>query len=133
MISEEFAKAEFARWAEACDFDLDPQYMNSDTREDVARRERIITRAMCAGHLTVDGEGVLRYALQLGPIKGVTEVVFDPNPDGSALLATDTTKPGRDAAKLYAMVQCLTKTPAGFMVAAKRRDREVILAVAGFF
>lgn len=130
-LDKEAAEAEFERWVELCDFDLDPQYMSQEAKEDLALRKRVVIRHLERGMIAIDEEGNLEYQLKL-PVKNVSSVTFPVDPKGDAVLAADTSKAGRDVAKMYAMVQALTGTPGGFMAAAARRDREVILAVANF-
>lgn len=131
-FSEDAAGAEFDRWAELCEFDLDPRFMSQEGQEDCARRRHIAEREIMSGRITIDDEGNLSYQMKI-PVKGVEVVSFPVDPDGTALLAFDTTKDGRNIAKLYAMIQAMTGMPPGTMAAMKRRDREVVQAVAGFF
>lgn len=124
----EVAEAEFARFIDAMDLDVEVDFMDSEEERDFTREKRIFLRAVQAGNLVVDDEGRPVYTPKLGN----TEPLVFNEYDGAALMASDGAKKGKDISKSYRVMASITKqTPARF-ARMKGRDLKVCTAIMLF-
>lgn len=127
-VADEVAEAEFARFCEAMDFDIDPAGMDADDREGFASLKKRIIRAMKNGTLVVDTEGRPVFT----PQEGGDAITFH-EPTGADLMAMDQRKKNADMAKLFAVMAAISKQSSARFSKMKKRDLDVCLAITNLF
>jgi hypothetical protein len=128
-IATEVAEVEFARFADAMDFDLDAKAMDEEDRKAFAGTKRTIVRAIEQGHLVVDDSGQPVYTPQLDDRTPITFY----EPKGITLLAMESRKKGEDVSKLFASLANMTKQTAVRFSKMSQRDLRVCMALATLF
>ena len=103
-IATEICEAEFDRFVDAMDLDVDPAGMDDEDKESFVAAKRSIIRAMKSGRLVVNAEGEIEYT----PTKGDTEKITFSEPKGASYMAMDSKKKGHDVAKTYATMADMT-------------------------
>jgi hypothetical protein len=125
VIATSVAEAEFERFAESMDLDLDVSRMDAKELDEFKGLKRVVVRAMEHGRLVIDDKGQPIYTPQLGDSKPIT---FH-EPDGAVLLSGDKKKAGENVAKTYAQMAAMTKTSAERFANMKGRDLKVCQAL----
>lgn len=130
-VATEVAEAEFDRFVEAMDLDIDPKGWDADDKKSFEEAKRKIVRAIERGKLAVDGDGqpVLTTASKSGEAKQITFY----EPIGADLMAMDQKKKNHDVAKMYATLGAITKTDAQTFASMANRDLKVCQAILGLF
>lgn len=129
VIAPEVAEAEFTRFTEAMDLDVDPEGMDDEDKKGFVDAKRKFVKAVVDGHLVVDDDGQPVYT----PIVGKGAPLVFREPGGAAFMAQDQKKQGHDMAKLFATMAAMTKMPLARFVKMKGRDIKVCIAVTTLF
>lgn len=129
VVAKDVAEAEFQRFAEAMDLDLDQSRMTADDISSFAEQKHKIIRAMMRNHLVVNQAGEMVYTPQLGDNAPITFY----EPTGASLMAMDKVKRGEDTAKTYAFMADMTQTSVQRFSKMKSRDFRVCQAIALLF
>ena len=126
-ITEEVAKAEIARFAEAMDLDLDPAGMDDEDKKSLAEAERKLVRAMLAGQLVINecGEPVVKTS--------AGQTITFKEPKGAALMEMDQRKKSHDIARLYTVMGAITGLPTKTFSDMANRDVKVCIAITNLF
>jgi hypothetical protein len=115
-VASEVAVAEFERFLETMDLDIDTSKMDADDLKSFDEAKRKLVRAIERGHLVVDDKGQPVYTPQGS---GTAITFFEPT--GASFMATDGKKKGYDVAKMNAMLGDITKqSPVTFAKMAGR-------------
>jgi hypothetical protein len=130
-ITPEFAEAEFERFAESMDLDVDPKGMDDDDRKSLDAGKRALVRALVDGNLVVNEQGEAIVVLR-SEVDGIKQVKF-PEPKGAAFLARDQKKTGHDVAKQFATMAEITGVPQQVFAKMLNRDVKLCLAVTLLF
>lgn len=129
-ISKELAEKDFKRFVEAMDLDVDPEGMSDEDKLGLDNNKRIFCRAVRAGFLIVEEDGVPVYTPQISdpphPIKF-------PEPDGAVVKAIDLAREGQDVSKAFKMLSALTHTSVPRFSNMKYRDLRVCTAIMTLF
>ena len=128
-VAEEVAVAEFDRFVEAMDLDVDPKRMDEeDLKSYQAARGRVVD-AIIDGHLVIDEEGRPIYT----PRKDNTEPITFYEPTGASLMAMDGKRKGRDVGKMFATLADITRQSEQRFAKMSNRDIKVCLAIVALF
>lgn len=130
-VSTEVAEAEYERFCDLMDLDIDVDGLDEDDQKELEDKKRVLVKAICKGHLTVSDAGEPTVRLKI-PVDEVSEITFH-EPDGSTILVTDKVRKDRSAAKLFEVMANLTGQPAHVFGKLKMRDMRVCQAVTTLF
>ena len=108
VVGPEVAEAEFNRFADAMDLDVDENAMDVEDRASFSKHKRRLTRAIEQGILVIndDGEAVLTPG---NKSSAYTDPITFHERTGAALMAMDGKKAGQDVRKMYAVMGELAK------------------------
>jgi hypothetical protein len=121
--------AEFDRWAEAWEIDIDAESMTEEDRDDFRGHKAKLTNAMKRGRLVYEDEtDSLKYTLA----KSEGEVRIE-RPRGSALIAMDKYKDREGVHKTYAVLGVMTKKEPKFFSNLDGIDLKPFLSVVALF
>mgnify|MGYP000707449381 CR=1 FL=1 len=127
----EVAEAEFNRFAEAMDLDINTEGMSADEKRDfTVQRDRLV-KAIQSGSLLVNDNGEHVYTPQRAgeDVKAIT--FFEHT--GASYLAMDRQKVGEDMARLFSTMAHVTKTSSGLFSKMKNSDLKVCMAIITLF
>jgi hypothetical protein len=127
VVALEVAEAEFDRFLESMDLEVDFSTMDEDDRKSFESNKRKFTRAVQRGQLCVNEKGEPVYK----PISG--DVITFHEPTGATLMALDTVKKGADVQKSFAAMAEMTKTPRSVYAQMPQRDLAVCQSVFVLF
>lgn len=130
-VAADVAEAEFERFADTMDLDVDASAMGDEDRADFEQHKRVVVGAIMRGSLVINDAGEPVYTCQRGDLKG-TELTWR-EPDGAALLAMDQQKKGRDVAKTYATMAAICKVPPATFSKMKQGDLKVCSSLLVLF
>ena len=129
-ISKEMAEAEFNRFADLMDLDLDPSGMSSDDRADFVVEKRKIIRALCKGDLVINENGEPIFT----PVRSEDkEPITFFEPTGASLAAMDRTKKDHDITKMFTTMADMTKRNAATFACMKMPDLKVCMGISTLF
>lgn len=129
QIPLELAQAEFDRWAEAMDLDLDPAYMDSEDRTSFERQKRRVINALQRGSLVISEAGEAVYTPQKS--QNCEPLTFHER-TGASLMAMDGKKKNQEASKTYAVMADICQTHPKTFAAMKGEDIKVCEALFAF-
>lgn len=107
-VALEVAEAEFERFAEAMDLDLDPSKMDEEDLTAFNKQKGRILRAVQRGALVFNEDGEAVYT-PYHPKSGHKEPITFHERTGASLMAMDGKKKGHDVAKTYAVLADMCK------------------------
>lgn len=131
VVSRDVAEAEFDRFCEEMDLDVDESVMDDDDRKSLAKARNKFVRAVMRGKLTVGNGGVPTYTYQ--PDGGDEVEISFPEPKGKAFLASDRGKKDQNMGKMFLIMAAMTGKPASIFSDMPNRDVSVCMAVAQLF
>ena len=134
-VAEEVIEAEFNRWAEGMDLDLDISKMDDEDKKSLSQAKDKVFRSMGRGHLIVTEVGDMEFQPQ-----GTGRAGDDPGkaimfrePRGASYMAGDKKKKGHDVAKMYATMGDMTGQPPVRFARMAERDLKICLAIVMLF
>ncbi len=107
-IALEVAEAEFARFADAMDLDLETADMDAEDLTAFKRQKNKILRAIQRGNLVFNDNGEAVYTPSNARSKHTESITFHER-SGASLMAMDGKKKGHDVAKTYAVLADMCK------------------------
>ena len=130
-IAADVAEAEFLRFTETMDLDVDKADMDEDDARGFEKQKARIIKALMAGSLVIndDGEPVFTPC-QSGP--DAVPITFH-EPTGASLMAMDGKKKNADVSKMFSVMGNMTKTSSATFSKMVNRDLNVCLAVTTLF
>jgi len=129
MVAPEVAEAEFERFVEVMDLDVDSTDMDAEDRKSLDDSKRRFIRAVVCGSLVVNESGEPVFTPTVGDR---AEITFY-EPDGTALMAMDRAKKGHDVEKTNLVLAALTKQLPKRFAAMKNRDLKLCQAILCFY
>lgn len=130
-IAKDVAEAEFDRFCELMDLDVNTEGMSVDDKRDfTVQRDRLVA-AIVKGAMVIDEEGQPVYTPQRAGAD-VNDITFY-EPTGASYMAMDNKKVGADMGKLYAAMADITRTSSGLFAKMKNSDLKVCMAVTTLF
>ncbi len=109
-VDPETAAADFDRFAEMMDLDLDMSGMDADDLTAFNKQKRRIVTAIERGSLVINEEGEAVYTPSNKKSAHTDAITFHER-TGASLMAMDGKKKGHDVAKTYAMMGDMCKLP----------------------
>ena len=100
-ISDDVIVAEFDRFVDEMDLDLDPVYMDEDELRTFEKHKRRLFEAMRRGALVINENGEAVYTPQKDT--NAKPITFHER-TGASLMATNGVQKGHDATKMYRML-----------------------------
>ncbi len=130
-IAKEVAEAEFDRFADLMDLDVNTEGMSADEKRDfTVQRDRLV-RVIQSGALVINGNGEPVYTPQRAE-GDVNPITFN-EPTGASYLAMDRKKVGEDMGKLFSTMADVTGQSAGLFSKMKNSDLKVCIAIITLF
>lgn len=129
-VAKEVAEAEFDRFVEAMDLDVDPADMDEDDKQGFRQQRDRVVSAIQSGALAVNDNGEPVFTPQR--TKDAEPLTFH-EPTGASLMAMDRKKKTEDVGKMYALMGEITKTHASTFAKMKMADLKVCQAVTTLF
>lgn len=127
-IAPEVAEAEFQRFAEAMDLDVDTSRMDVEDLSAFNKQKSRILRAMESSALVVNEKGEAVYTPQRPESKHRDAITFHER-TGASLMAMDGKKKGHDVAKTYAVMGDMCKVHPGVFAGLAGPDIKVCEAL----
>lgn len=131
-VSVDAATADFERFAECMDLDLDTKDMGREEKVDFEALKGQFVSALCTGKITVNeaGEPTVHFALPPNPDD--TSVTFH-EPTGSAFLALDKGQKNADISKQFMMMGEICGCQHALFSKLKNRDLKICRMVLALF
>jgi len=126
-ISREVAEAEFIKWCEAHDLDIDEKFMDTEELEDFRKIKKNIVVGITRGNITIDGEKatvVTKFSGGNSPDK----ITFN-SPTGATFMAADRVKAGQNVGSTYAKMADVTGLNSKTFSQLDARDLKYCLGV----
>lgn len=130
VVAAEVAEAEFQRFVESMDLDVERSGMDADDRSNFDAHKRVFLRAVQRGALVVNEEGEPVYTPTAGDDR---EPITFHEPRGGDLMSLDQKKAGHDVAKGYGLMAAITGNSAKRFSTMRSRDIKVCSAVLALF
>ena len=127
-VALEVAEAEFDRFADKMDLDLDTSLMDAEDLGQFAKQKRRILRAMERGDLTVNEGGEAVYTPSNARSKHSDPITFHER-TGASLMAMDGKKKGHDVAKTYAVMSDMCRVHPNVFAGLAGNDAKVCEAL----
>lgn len=128
-IVPEVAEADFNRFAEMMDLDVDETRMSAEDVATFKEQKARLLRAMLRGHLVVNEKGEPVYTPQLG----IRDPITFHEPDGATMMAMDKLPKGENAARTHALLGAMTGKPPVLFAKMKSRDLKNCSAILNLF
>lgn len=128
IVALEAAEAEFERFVDAMDLDLDTEGMDSDDLNNFNKQKRRIIRSMQAGALIINENGEAVYCPQHPNSKYKEAITFHER-TGASLMAMDGKKKNHDVAKTYAIMADMCKVHPGVFAGLTGSDVKICEAL----
>lgn len=109
-VAKDMADAEFERFAELMDLDLDTSGMDSEDLTQFTKLKNRVIRAIEKGALVINDNGEAVYTPQNTKSKCQDSLTFHER-TGASLMAMDGKKKNHDIAKTYAVMADMCKVP----------------------
>lgn len=129
-VGRDVAEAEFERFVESMDLDVDPAHMDGEDRASFAQLKERILRAIEHGHLVVDEKGQPVYTPRAG---GAVQSITFHEPTGASFMAMDSKKKDQNVAKMYAVMADMTHLDPKVFAAMAARDLKICQALVTLF
>lgn len=128
-VAPDVALAEFERFAEAMDLDLDPKGMDENDRRGFENAKRRFLTALEKGHLIVNDQGEPVFTPTIGDRTPITFY----EPTGETMTTMDLKKAGHDIEKGIVAMAHHTKQPPVRYIKMANRDLRVCQAISILF
>lgn len=107
VTTREVAEAEFDRFAEAMDLDVDTDKLDAEDKTAFEKQKERLIKATMAGHLVYNEDGEPVYTPHHRKTKHKEPITFHER-SGASMMAMDRTKKNHDMAKTYAIMADIT-------------------------
>ena len=131
IVSVEAANADFDRFADLMDLDLDTEEMSEDDLSTYEDNRRAIVKAIKSGQCSIDEQGEPTVHLKR-PVGDRSTITFH-EPTGATFLAVDKMRGSQDVSKMFAMLSEMTGTPIHVFGKLANRDLRVIRSLGLLF
>ena len=128
VIAPEVAEAEFDRFADEMDLDLDESFMDEDDLTSFRRQKKRILNALKNGSLVINENGEAVYTPSNRNTKTQKAITFHER-TGASLMAMDGKKKNSDVAKTYAIMGDMCKVHPSVFAGMAGMDIKVCEAI----
>lgn len=122
VVAKEVALAEFDRFTDSMDLDVDTSVMDAEDQTSFEKLKRRIVKAICNGSLIVNENGEPVYTPQKSSF--IDAITFHER-TGASVMAMDGKKKNYDVAKTYAIMADMTKLHPGTFAKLKGIDIKI--------
>lgn len=130
VVDKETAEAEFNRFAEMMDLDLDVTTMDEDDKRGFESQKSKVVNAIQSGALVINDQGEPVFTPQ--SLDDAEPITFY-EPTGATFMAMDKRKKNEDMGKMMSMLGDATKTHPSTFSRMKNRDFRVCQALLSLF
>lgn len=130
IMIDEMAQAEFDRFVDIMDLDLNGEDMDGEDKADCSRLKAVMIKAIRRGSLIINDEGEPIFTPQRE--KNAEAIKFE-EPTGYVPYASDSKKGGQVVAKMYAQMAAMSNQQPKRFVAMKMPDLKVCTAIYTLF
>jgi len=123
-MAPEVAEAEFTRFAELWDIDVDETSMSEDDLEGFEKLKRPLVRGFAGGWVTLDDEGILTVALRHS--KNVDYDTLSLDPSKADVLSMDKYKDRQNQHKIKAYMGTMARKPVKLLAGIDPRDEKYL-------
>ena len=127
-VAADVAEAEFDRFAEGMDLDLDTTGMDAEDLTALTKQKKRILKAIQIGSLVINDSDEAVYTPHRERSKHKDPITFHER-TGASLMAMDGKKKGHDVAKTYAVLADMCKLPAAVFAGLSGEDVKVCEAL----
>ena len=127
-VYREFAEAEFARFVDLMDLDIDEATLDDEDKKGLFENKRRIINALMAGSLVVNDKGEPIFTPARVGSSSHHPITFH-EPSGSAVMEMDRKKDGHDIGKMVAVMANVTATNPAKFAGLKYADLKVCMAI----
>lgn len=127
-VSHDAAEAEFYRFCESMDLDVDMSRMDADDLKSFDDARHILVSAIMQGSLVIDDKGQPVYTTKIGG----DEITFY-EPTGASFMSADTKKREQQVAKTFGIMAAMTHLPEVFFAKMPQRDLKVCQTIVKLF
>jgi len=128
IVALEVAEAEFNRFAEMMDLDVDVSVMDDEDRTGFEKQKRRILRALQAGSLVINDNGEAVYAPQHERSTHKEAITFHEQ-SGASVMAVDGKKKNQNVAATFAMMGNMCKVHQNVFAGLVGPDIKVCMAL----
>ena len=128
VVALEMANAEFDRFVDAMDLDLDEQFMDEDDLNSFRRQKNRILKSIQNGSLVINDNGEAVYTPRNKNTKRQEAITFHER-TGASLMAMDGKKKNSDVAKTYAIMGDMCKVHPNVFAGMAGMDIKVCEAI----
>ena len=128
VVAVDMAEAEFDRFAESMDLDLDTAGMDAEDLTAFAKQKNRIIRAITKGALVVNDNGEAVYTPHRPSSKHKEAITFHER-TGASLMAMDSKKKNHDVAKTYATMGDMCRVHQNIFAVLAGEDIKVCEAI----
>ena len=130
-IDEETAAVEFDRFIEEMGLYFETEDMDAEELSDFNKQKGKLLRAIQTGSLSINENGEAVYSPCNKNSKSSNAITFHER-TGASLMATDRSKKGHDATKMYAMMGDMCRVHQNVFAGLAGSDIKVCEAIFGF-
>lgn len=127
QVAKEVAEAEFQRFCDLMDLDVDTSEMDDEDRKSLDQAKRRVCLAIQDGRLTIDDAGQPTFAPKEGE-----PIVFH-EPTGETIMDTDAVKKSKDVTKMVQFMVSMTRTNMAVFRKMPQRDLRVCQSITALF
>ncbi len=131
-MDKESAEAEFQRFAEKQDLDIDTAEMDAEDKSTFDNQKRRLILALMKGHLVIDKIGLPVYTPHNSESTFTDAITFHA-PGGADFIQMDRKKKNYDITKTHALLASMTHLPETTFLNLKGGDYLMCTAIIGFF
>lgn len=131
VVSTEVAEAEFERFVDAMDLDIDVNCMDDEDKTAFAKSKRRLIRSIVRGDLSFNENGEPLY-VPTNPRSKHKETLTFHERSGASLMAMDGKKQNRDVSKMYSVLAEMCKVPASTFAGLVGTDIKICEALFVF-
>ncbi len=133
VVDQESADADFDRFVELMDLDLDEDRMDVEDLKAFKEGKHKIVRYIKEGHLVITEKGEPKFIRFPRSPKIQADSITFYEPGGSSFMSTDTKKEGHNVAKMHAIMADMTKKPGAVFSNVIGTDYKVMSAIVSLF
>ena len=130
IIEREAAEADFYRFTEAMDLDVDVSDMDAEDTADFDKQKMVVVKAIERGKVKINEKGEPVFCPSV--TEGVTEIIFR-EPTGGSYLAMDRKKKNYDITKTFSVMSDMTRVPILIYSKMPKRDLKICQAIFVIF
>jgi hypothetical protein len=129
VVAKEVAEAEFIRFTESMDLDVDKARMDADDQKSFDEARGIVVRAIERGTLSIDDKGQPVLQISLTDPKQLT---FR-EPTGASFMSMDVKKRDAQIGRMFALMAEMTGTPEKTLAKLPQRDLRIARTLVTLF